>query len=81
MARLFTLLTIFLLAILVSNARAAEKDARKTVIPFDFVSKFDDGRYGADGGRLDLEEARPRRRLHPARVDAGRPRFLPEPAI
>ncbi len=38
-------ISIFLLLILsLSSVHAA--DARKVVIPFDFVSKFDDGRYG-----------------------------------
>ena len=44
-----------------SAASRAAAEAQKVVIPFDFVSKFDDGRYGADGRRHDLEEARARK--------------------
>ena len=31
---------------LLSSPRAADDSDKKVVIPFDFVSKFDDGRYG-----------------------------------
>jgi len=40
----FSICNIFLLFLIVSPTLAA--DAKKVVIPFDFVSKFDDGRYG-----------------------------------
>jgi len=40
----FAICIVFLLFLIASPALAA--DAKKVVIPFDFVSKFDDGRYG-----------------------------------
>jgi hypothetical protein len=42
-----------LLAVLAAQGLAAEKKAeKKTVIPFDFESRFDDGRYGAIVGEM-----------------------------
>jgi hypothetical protein len=49
----FVLSALFFTAILFFAPRAASAaDAKKVVIPFDFVSKFDSGRYGQTVGEL-----------------------------
>lgn len=44
--------TTCLLALLLVPAAVLAEDSRKVVIPFDFVSKFDDGRYGEIVGEM-----------------------------
>ena len=48
------------LAALVAPAVRADDSGKKVVIPFDFVSKFDNGRLGEHGRRHGLEKARKR---------------------
>ncbi len=58
------------------TADAKSPSEAKVVIPFDFVSKWDNGRYGQMVGEIDLEEARPAEGLRHPRVGAGHPRPL-----
>ena len=63
--------------LLLAAGPAAAKEEQKVVIPFDFVSKFDNGRYGQMVGEEDLEETPAPGRLRHSRVDARRARHLP----
>ncbi len=45
-SRVFSINVCLFFLLLLGGSTLAADDARKVVIPFDFVSKFDDGRYG-----------------------------------
>ena len=65
--------------VMASPSASFAADARKIVIPFDFVSKFDDGRYGQMVGDMIWKKLSGDKRLHRARVDARRSRLLRKP--
>jgi hypothetical protein len=48
----FSFCILFATSLLDLSSAALATDARKVVIPFDFVSKFDDGRYGQMVGEM-----------------------------
>ncbi len=54
-------------------------DARKVVIPFDFVSKFDDGRYGQIVGDMIWKKLSADGGFIVPEIDARRPRLLRKP--
>ena len=46
------LLALFFLAVCLTASCSFAEDEKKVVIPFDFVSKFDNGRYGQIVGEM-----------------------------
>ncbi len=58
---IWALLCGSVLPLLCANRRALAADAKKVVIPFDFVSKFDQGRYGQMVGDMIFKKLQRRR--------------------